>query len=142
MLRRISTAVVASAAMVGLCALPAAAAPAAAHSATHNFTIPSVSSAVKAWGSYTIINSDRVKVTICAQATKSDSSFAVGAEAIGYSSSGKQEGLPFGAVILPQSARKDCNSSYLLFVAHLKVHSFLGGSAGRITKTSAVKKIF
>jgi hypothetical protein len=137
MLRRISTAV-ASVAMLGLCALPASASTAAAHSSTHNFTVPSASSAVKAWGSYTVINSDRIKVTICTDQV--GPAFAVGAEAIGYRSNGQEAGA-IAAVDLPQSPRKQCGSAYILFAVHLKVHTFIG-SGGRIIKTSKVKEIF
>jgi hypothetical protein len=124
--------------MVGACALPASASTAAAHSSTHNFTVPSATSAVKAWGSYIVINSERIKVTVCARQV--GSAYAVGAEAIAYRSNGQEAGA-IAAVILPESPREECGTTYILFASHLKVHTFIG-SGGRIVKTSSVKKIF
>lgn len=126
--------------MIGLCALPASAAPATPHSASHSFTIPSASSAVKAWGSYTIINSVRIKVSICVKQTGSAAS--VEGEATAYGANGKQEGLPFGATILPQSPRQECNTTYLLFVKHLKVHTAIRNANGKVIKASKVKTLF
>jgi hypothetical protein len=141
MLRRISTAV-ATAAMLGLCALPASASTAAAHHpASGTFTIPSANSAVKAWGSYSRYSASIIKVTVCVEQT--GSAYAVGAEANAYNDHG-QTALAdeIGAVILPGAAHKACGTRYLRYLAHLKVHSFIGGSAGRIIKTSSVKTVY
>jgi hypothetical protein len=137
MLRRISTAV-AAVAVLGFCALPASASTAAAHSNSGSFTVPSASSAVKGWGSYTKINAHRMKVTICVQQT--GKAFAVGAEAIAYSSNFKSNGK-IAAIVLPESARKECSVTYLFYSSHLQVHTFIG-NGGKITRTRKTKKIF
>jgi hypothetical protein len=137
MMRRISTAV-AAVAMLGFCALPASASTTAAHSNSGSFTVPSASSAVKGWGSYQKINAHRMKVTICVQQT--GSAFAVGAEAIAYSSNYKSNGK-IAAVILPEASRKVCSVAYLFYSSHLQVHTFIG-NGGKIVKTSKTKKIF
>jgi hypothetical protein len=137
MLRRIST-VAAAAAMLGLCALPAAASTTAAHASTHNFTVPSASSAVKGWGSYDKLNSVRVKVMVCSQ---KKSGTWVGAEAIGYNSKNKEVSAIAGVVGPQTPGQKSCGTAYMLNVAHLKVYTFIG-SNGRIVKKSSTKKIY
>jgi hypothetical protein len=137
MLRRISTAV-AAVAVLGSCALPASASTTAAHSNSGSFTVPSASSAVKGWGSYTKINAHRIKVTVCVKQT--GNAYAVGAEAVAYSANYKSSGA-IAAVVLPESSRSACSTAYLFFTSHLKVHTFIG-NGGKIVKTSSVKKIF
>jgi hypothetical protein len=109
-------------------------------SGSHSFTVPSLSGVVTAHGSYTKLGTSRVKVTICA--TQTGSAYAVGALALAYNSSGASKNV--GAVILPESGTKNaCGTKvFLFYTAHLKVHTFIGGNNGTITKTSAVKSIY
>jgi hypothetical protein len=140
MLRRIST-LVASAAMIGLCAIPASASTSAAHSSTHNFTVPTIKkhNLVTAWGSYTKINSERVRVRICARQT--GSAFAVGAEAVAYKSNGSNRNIA-AVIIQGHKGSTACGVvTFLFYSAHLKVHTFIG-KGGHIIYTSSVKKIY
>lgn len=109
-------------------------------SGSHSFTVPSISGVVSAYGSYTKLGSERVKVTICA--TQTGSAYAVGALALAYNSSGASKNI--GAVILPEAGTKNaCGTKvFLFYTAHLKVHTFIGGSNGTISQTSAVKTIY
>jgi hypothetical protein len=144
MLRRISTAV-GSAAVLGLCVLPAATANASAHhAASGSFTIPSASSAVKAWGSWSKYNGSIDKVEVCVRKVRSTSD-DVAAEAQGYNSSGKTSELAeIGAVYLQGAASvQACGTRYIhtSYLTHLKVYSFLG-SLGKVVKKSSVKTIW
>ena len=141
MLRRIST-IAAAAAMIGLCALPASAATTnAAHPSEGSFTIPSVDSGVKAWGTYSFTSHDVVRVTVCAKATNGGTPWVI-AEAEGYNSSGKEEGTIAAAVGPQTSGRQSCGTANLRDTAHLKVFSEIGSSAGKIVKKSELKSIF
>jgi hypothetical protein len=141
MLRRISTAV-ATAAMLGLCALPASASTSvAAHPAKGSFTIPSASSALKAWGSYSRFSASIIKVQVCIKQT-GDFGDAVGVQANAYNSSGKTAlADEIGAVNLPGGAHQACGTRYLRYLTHLKVHTFIG-HGGKIIKTSKVKTVY
>jgi hypothetical protein len=82
----------------------------------------------------------RVKVTICA--TKTGQAYAVGALALAYNSSGASKNV--GAVVLPQAGTNNaCGTKiFLFYTAHLKVHAFIGGSDGTITRTGPVLTIY
>ena len=143
MLRRISTAI-GSAAVLGLCVLPATANASTHHARSGSFTIPSASSAVKAWGSWSTYNSSIIKVEVCVKKVRSTSDDIV-AVAQGYSSNGKAPLLgQIGANYLQgASATQACGTRYLRDsnTVHLKVYSFLGNK-GKIVKKSSVKTIW
>jgi hypothetical protein len=138
MLRRIST-VAAAAAMLGLSALPAAAATSVAHASSGKFTVPSASSSVKSWGTYDIINAHRVQVTICTKIT--GSAFFVIGEAIAYNASLSQHDAIAAAVGQETPGGESCSHANLLYTAHLKVFTEIG-SGGRIVAKSALKTIY
>lgn len=143
MLRRIST-ILASIAVLALCALPASASTTdhqAAHAATHNFTVPAIKkhNVVTAWGNYTRINSARVRVVICAKQT--GPAFAVGAIAVVSKANGSSKNI---AAVIIQGHRGSgvCGvMTFIFYTAHLKVHTFIG-QGGRIIATGPVKKIY
>lgn len=145
MLRRIST-LIASAALIGLCAIPASASTTAAHAShsngTHNFTAPSIKgryNVVKGWGSYKKLNAFRVKVTMCTEQT--GNAFAVGAEALAYNSSGHTKNIA-GIIIQGHKGQKSCGSiTFLFYSSHLKVFTFVG-KGGHIVAKSSLKKIY
>jgi hypothetical protein len=142
MLRRIS-AVAATAAMIGLCALPASAATThAAHPSKGSFTVPSAGSSIKAWGNYTFTTfhkANAVKVTVCAKLSGSASSIVAEAEA--YNSSGTREGLVAATVGQETPGHQSCGSAYLRGTAHLKVFSEIE-SGGKIVAKTKLKSIY
>jgi len=94
---------------------------------------------VTGWGSYTKIGTARVKVTMCAKQT--GAAFSVGAVALVYSASGASHNL--GATILTGPGNTSCvTTTFILYTAHLKVHSFIGGNQGTIVKTGPVLTIY
>ena len=94
---------------------------------------------VTGYGSYTKNGTASVKLTICAKQTAN--AFSVGTEAVAYNSSGGSTNL--GAVILTGPGDPTCVSQTILFyTAHLKVHSFIGGSQGSISKTGPVLTLY
>jgi len=113
---------------------------AAASGGTHNFTVPAISgdNIVTAYGSYTKLGSDRVKVKICAEQT--GAAYAIGAIALAYNSSGASKNV--GAVVLLGPGNTSCGTQYFLFyTAHLKVHAFIGHN-GTIVKTGPVLTLY
>ncbi len=141
MLRRFSALFAAAAIIGGLCALPASAAPAAAHATKHNFTMwtPKNHNVVTGWGNYTKINSARVHVYVCVKQT--GSAFAVGAEALAYNSSGKTKNIA-AVIILGHKGNTACGQmTFLFYASHLKVFTFVG-SGGKIIARSSLKKIY
>jgi hypothetical protein len=144
MLRRIST-VAAAAAMLGISALPAAAATThAAHASKGSFTVPASSSSIKAWGTFqdtTLHKANVVKVTMCAKLT--GSAFFVIAEAYGYTASGIQLGAVSAAVGQETPGHQDCGTAYLRGTAHLKVFSETFQAQSKAgPKKSSVKSIY
>ncbi len=110
-------------------------------SGDHSFNIPPVpgENLVCGWGAYTKIGTSRVKVTMCAQQT--GAAFSVGTQALLYSSSGSSKDL--GAVILTGPGEPTCVSqTFILYTAHLKVHAFIGGSKGTISKTGPTLTLY
>jgi hypothetical protein len=110
-------------------------------SGTHSFTVPSISgdNVVSAYGSYEKIGTERVKVTMCAKQT--GTAFSVGAIALVYNSSGSDRNI--GATILNGPGNSTCvSTTFLFYTAHLKVHAFIGGSGGTITKTGTVLTLY
>jgi hypothetical protein len=106
-----------------------------------SFTVPAISgdNVVSAYGSYTKIGTARVKVSVCAKQT--GTAFAVGAVAYAYSSSGASKNI--GAVVLTGSGTSSCVSmTFLSYTAHLKVHSFIGGAHGAISKTGPTLTLY
>jgi hypothetical protein len=112
-----------------------------AASGDHTFNIPPVSgsSLVCGWGAYSKIGSSRVKLTICAK--QMGAAFSVGTQGLVYSSSGSSKDL--GAVILTGPGEPTCVSqTFILYTAHLKVHSFIGGTNGTIAKTGPTLTVY
>lgn len=115
--------------------------PTSASSGTHSFTVPAIpgENVVSAYGSYTMIGTARVKVTMCAKQT--GAAFSVGAEALVYSASGSSQNI--GATILTGPGNSSCvSNTFILYTAHLKVHAFIGGNKGTIVKTGPVLTIY
>lgn len=111
-----------------------------ATSGTTSFTVPAIAgdNIVSAYGSYTKLGSDRVKVTVCAKQT--GAAYAVGAIAWAYNSSGASKNV--GAVVLLGPGNTSCGTMiFLFYTAHLKVHAFIGHN-GDITKTGPVMTIY
>ena len=103
-------------------------------SGTVNFTVPSISgdNVVSAYGSYTKLNAERVKVTVCAKQT--GTAYSVGALALAYNTSGQSKNV--GAVVLLGPGNTSCGTiTFLFYSAHLTVHAFIGGNNGVIAKT-------
>jgi hypothetical protein len=93
---------------------------------------------VTASGSYTKTG-ERVKVTVCVKQT--GSAFSVGAVALAYNTSGASKNI--GAVVLTGPGNSACGTTtFILYAAHLKVHSFIGGNNGRIAKTGPVLTLY
>jgi hypothetical protein len=139
MLRRTSIAI-ASAAILGMCAAPAFASPAAKHANSGKFTVPAASSAVKGWGNYHIINAHRVHVQVCAK--RSGGQF-VGVEAVAYNGNYSRHSA-IASVIGPETPGGGsgvCAQMNLIYTGHLKVFSFLG-VGGSITKKTSMKSIY
>lgn len=140
MLRRIST-LIASAALVGLCAIPASASTAAAHS-VHKFNAPGIKghyNVVSGWGSYNKLSAARVQVTMCVKQT--GNAFAVGAEAVVYNNAGKTKNIA-GVILQGHKGQTACgHMTFLFYSAHLKVFTFVGNN-GHIVAKSAMKKIY
>jgi hypothetical protein len=91
------------------------------------------------YGSYTKIGTAQVKVVICAKQTAD--AFSVGTQALAYNSSGASKDI--GAVILTGPGEPTCVSeTFLFYTAHLKVHAFIGGNKGSITKTGPVLTLY
>lgn len=141
MLRRIST-LIASAAMVGLCAIPASASTTAAHATTHKFNAPSIKghyNVVQGWGSYKRLSAARVQVTMCVKQT--GNAFAVGAEALAYNAQGKTKNIA-GIILQGHKGQTSCgHTTFLFYGVHLKVFTFVG-SAGHVVAKSSLKKIY
>ncbi len=134
MLRRLS-AIAAGAAMLALSALPASAATAT--TTTHKLSFASLSG-VSAWGTYTRSGS-HVKVHVCAEDT-TKGEFAAAAVFLAYNSnySKHQKG---GAVDIGYHDTQ-CVTMNLVYTNHLKIYSFVGGSNGKIARTSKTKGVY
>jgi hypothetical protein len=110
-------------------------------SGTHNFTVPAIpgDDVVSGYGSYTLIGTARVQVTMCAKQT--GTAFSVGDEALAYNAEGATQNL--GATILTGPGQSSCvSNTFILYTAHLKVHAFIGGSNGVIAKTGPVLTLY
>ena len=127
--------------MIGVCALPASASTSAAHATAHKFTVPAIKThnVVTGWGTFTRINSARVKITICAKQT--GSAFAVGAIAFASKANGSSKNIA-AVVIGGHKGSGACGTmSFVFYTAHLKVHLFVG-KGGHIIATGPVKKLY
>ena len=106
-----------------------------------SFTVPAISgdNIVSATGTYEKIGTARVKVSVCAHQT--GAAFSVGAVAYAYNSSGAAQNI--GAVDLKGTGDTECvSTTFLFYTAHLKVHAFIGGSNGTITKTGPILTLY
>ena len=132
MLRRLSV-IAASAAMLVLSALPAAA---TTHSSTHNLSFPS-HSGISAWGMYKL-TSKGIYVNICSK--DRGSAFAVGAVAVGTSLSGRSS-RNLGAVALGHGVTQ-CRFGTIRYSSHLKTYLIGYTSHGTVAFKTSLKKIF
>jgi homoaconitase/3-isopropylmalate dehydratase large subunit len=132
MLRRLSV-IAASAAMLVLSALPAAA---TTHSSTHKLSFPS-HSGISAWGTYKL-TSKGIYVTACAKDT--GSAFAVGAVAVATNSSGSRQGN-LGAVAMGHGTTQ-CRFGTIRYSSHLKTYLIGYTSHGTVAFKTGFKKIF
>lgn len=106
-----------------------------------SFTVPGVAgdNVVSAYGSYTKINAEKVKVTVCARQT--GTAYSVGAIALAYNTSGASKNV--GAVVLTGPGNTSCGTiTFLFYSAHLAVHAFVGGTSGNIAKTGPVLSLY
>jgi hypothetical protein len=106
-----------------------------------SFTVPSIpgDNVVEGYGSYTKINAERVKVTICAKQT--GPAFSVGALALVYNTAGATKNI--GGVVLTGPGNTSCGTiTFLFYSAHLRVHAFIGGNDGTIKQTGPVLDIY
>jgi hypothetical protein len=132
MLRRLSV-IAASAAMLALSALPAAA---TTHSSTHKLAFPS-HSGISAWGTYKK-TSKGIYVNICAK--DRGSAFAVGAVAVGTTSSGRHS-ANLGAVALGHGVTQ-CRFGTIRYSSHLKTYVIGYTSHGTVAFKTSLKTIF
>jgi homoaconitase/3-isopropylmalate dehydratase large subunit len=132
MLRRLSV-IAASAAMLALSALPAAA---TTHSSTHKLAFPS-HSGISAWGTYKM-TSKGIYVNICAKDT--GSTFAVGAVAVGTNSSGSRQ-ANLGAVAMGHGTTQ-CRFGTIRYSSHLKTYLIGYTNHGTVAFKTGFKKIF
>jgi hypothetical protein len=106
-----------------------------------SFTVPAISgdNVVNAYGSYTKTGTAQVKVSVCAKQT--GTAFAVGAVAYAYNTSGASKNV--GAVVLTGPGTSSCVSmTFLSYTAHLNIHSFIGGSNGKVLKTGPTLTLY
>ena len=132
MLRRLSV-IAATAAMLALSALPAAA---TTHSSTHKLSFPS-HSGIQSWGTYKK-TSKGIYVNVCAKDT--GSAFAVGAVVVATNSSGSRS-ANLGAVALGHGT-KQCRFGTIPFSSHLKTYVIGWNSHGFVAFKTRLKKIF
>ena len=132
MLRRLSV-IAATAAMLALSALPAAA---TTHSSTHKLAFPR-HSGVSAWGTYKL-TSKGIYVNICSKDT--GRAFAVGAVAVGTNSAGSRS-ANLGAVAMGHGTTQ-CRFGTIRYSAHLKTYLIGYTSHGTIAFKTSLKKIF
>jgi len=132
MLRRLSV-IAATAAMLAISALPAAA---ATHSSTHKLRFPS-HSGISAWGNYKK-TSKGIYVNICAKDT--GNAFAVAAVAVATNSSGSRH-ANLGAVAFGHGATQ-CRFGTIPYSSHLKTYLITYNSHGYVSYKSGDKKIF
>lgn len=134
MFRRIS-AIAASAAMLGLAALPASAAT--MRSSTHAISFPSLHG-LRAWGNYAKAGS-RVRINVCTEDT-GRGVFAVAAVTLASNASNSRHS-ELGAVAIGYH-QTVCRSETLPYSGHLRVYTFIGTNAGTIAAKSKIKTIY
>jgi hypothetical protein len=132
MLRRLSV-IAASAAMLAISALPAAA---ATHSSTHKLSFPS-HSGISASGTYKM-TSKGIYVDVCAKDT--GSAFAVGAVVVATNASGSRS-RNLGAVAMGHN-QTQCRFGTIPYSSHLKTYLIGYTSHGTIAFKTGFKKIF
>jgi hypothetical protein len=89
-------------------------------------------------GTYTKVGTDRVEVHVCV--TQTGKAFAVGIQAFAYNSAGQSKQI--GAVVQTGPGQSACGTlMFILYTAHLKVHTFIG-QGGNIIKTSPVLSVY
>ena len=132
MLRRLSV-IAASAAMLALSALPAAA---TTHSSTHKLAFPS-HSGVSASGNYKV-TSKGVYINVCAKDT--GSAFAVAAVVVATNSSGSRQSN-LGAVAMGHGTNQ-CRFGTIRFSSHLKTYLVGYNSNGTVAFKTGFKTIF
>jgi homoaconitase/3-isopropylmalate dehydratase large subunit len=132
MLRRLSV-IAASAAMLVLSALPAAA---STHSSTHKLSFPS-HGGISAWGNYKK-TSKGIYVNVCAKDT--GGAFAVGAVVVATNSSGSRSSN-LGAVAMGHGTTQ-CRFGTIPYSSHLKTYVISWNSHGYVSYKSGYKKIF
>ena len=133
MLRRISV-IAASAAMLAISALPAAA---TTHSSTHKLSFPSASG-ISDWGTY-LKTSRGVKISVCAKDT-SKTDFAVGAVVVATNANGSRQGN-LGAVAIGPG-QTVCRFGTIPYTAHLKTFVFIANGQGYMSYRSGYKRLY
>ena len=132
MLRRLSV-IAATAAMLALSALPAAA---TTHSSTHKLSFPR-HSGISAWGTYKK-TSKGIYVVACAKDT--GSAFAVGAVVVATNSSGSRSSN-LGAVAMGHGTTQ-CRFGTIPYSSHLKTYVISYNGQGFVTYKSGYKRLF
>lgn len=135
MLRTLS-AVAIGVTMLGMTALPAAAAP-AAKPKVHNFTLPPVTG-IKVWGSH-YTASGKAHITLCAKETASNVDLVVAvATAFGATPSRHQS---LEVLITRQSSKQVCKTLVTKDTAHLYAGATSGTTDGKAHE-GKIKKIY
>src|SRR5580692_9256951 len=126
MLRTFSTIAV-GAAILGLTALPASAAP-ASHPKVHTFTLPAVTG-IKTWGSYSF-SGGKADIKLCVRETASDVEYALVVATALNASVTKHQSLE--AEILG-SGKQVCKSLVTRDTAHLYVTASSATAGGKVS---------
>jgi hypothetical protein len=135
MLRTLSAAAI-GVAMLGMSALPAAAAP-AAKPKTHTFTLPPVTG-IKVWGSY-YTTRGKAHITLCVKETASDVDFAQAVATAVNKTASRHQGL--AAQILGQTSKQVCKTLVTGDTAHLLAVAASGTTDGK-AHVGKFKKIY
>jgi hypothetical protein len=122
---RTLSAVAIGAALLGLSALPASAAP-VSHPKVHTFTLPAVTG-LHTWGSYSRVGS-KAHITLCVKETSSDVDFALAVAVALNASAKKHQNVEIEII---GSGKQECRSLVTSDTAHLYVTASSGTTNGK-----------
>jgi hypothetical protein len=124
-MRRTFSVVAIGAAILGLSALPASAAP-ASHPKVHTFTLPAVTG-IHTWGSYSLA-SGKADITLCVKETASDVDLAVAVAVATNASVSKHQDIQIEVL---GSGKQVCRSMVTRDTAHLYAEATSGTADGK-----------
>jgi hypothetical protein len=122
---RTLSAVAIGAALLGLSALPASAAP-VSHPKVHTFTLPAVTG-LHTWGSYSRVGS-KAHITLCVKETASDVDVAVAVAVAMNASVSKHQAIQIEII---GSGKQECRSLVTSDTAHLYAEATSGTTNGK-----------